>query len=195
MFEPNPNTFQLLQLNIAANGFQNKSVCYQAAVSDCCEEKEFYIYDNFSGMSGFAVDMDKIAGESKKCIVQTVTLDSVTENFHPRLLKIDVEGFELDVLRGAKHLLADNPGLTVILEWDVEGLIRERGEDVADATLDIFKGYHCYAARYMQPLKKLDINNHDMIKGIGCNCDLVFTKDGHLETLVDAPLTDEELLG
>jgi FkbM family methyltransferase len=42
--------------------------------------------------------------------VEVRTLDDVLEGRHPRLLKIDVEGSELDVMRGARHLLlADDP--------------------------------------------------------------------------------------
>ena len=54
--------------------------------------------------------------ESGNVTIQCVTLDSALVGFRPNLIKMDIEGSELDAVIGAEHLLrANRPGLAICL--------------------------------------------------------------------------------
>jgi FkbM family methyltransferase len=99
-FEPHPETANQLRRQMAANHANNVEVV-EAAVCDKIGTAEF-------GDDTIAV-MASLAGAattSRTITVQTTTLDRVAASrTSPDLLKIDVEGAEIDVLRGAEQLI------------------------------------------------------------------------------------------
>jgi len=99
-FEPQRVVFQTLCANMALNSVQNVH-CFQNAVSS--KKTELYIpaidYDkegNFGGIS-----MQKEGTEE----VKVVKLDSFISIKSLSLIKIDVEGMELNVLKGARKTI------------------------------------------------------------------------------------------
>ncbi|MBA3949261.1 MAG: FkbM family methyltransferase, partial [Acidobacteria bacterium] len=71
-----------------------------------------------------------VAGRSDATAVAATTLDAVAERVAPTHVKIDVEGFEGDVLKGAVATLRrDRP--VVFLELHC-AMLRELGEDPAE---------------------------------------------------------------
>ena len=93
-FEPDEETFKCLELN---NKNMNSDL-YNLALSNISGESNLYL-DNEGGNSSL-VDF----GTESNVIVETRTLDSF--NFEKiKLLKIDAEGFEPEVLEGAKESL------------------------------------------------------------------------------------------
>jgi FkbM family methyltransferase len=96
-FEPQRLLFQTLCANMALNSLPNVH-CYYAAVSDKCGSilvppLDPHTEQNFSGLSLLS-ESDK--GDEVDCItVDTLELSGCD------FIKIDVEGMELDVIRGA----------------------------------------------------------------------------------------------
>lgn len=184
-FEPNSRLFGILKDNIESNGFTERTSMYKKAVSDYTGEQTFYIYEGHASMSGFMSEHTDFDYARKEEIVEVIPLDSVDEiiNNPVDLLKIDVEGYEYDVLKGADKLL-DKPELTVIIEW-VPRYVRERlGEEALDNTLKIFqdKGFKVYCAKFGETLVKMDFS--DALKDIE-SCDLIFTRGNHLDSLCE----------
>jgi FkbM family methyltransferase len=115
-FEPSPFVFPYLRRNVQLNDLPNVEVL-ELALSDCERDRApFYPapHDHF-GMGALAPQFN---GES--CLVRTRTLDEILEEKKIRrvaVLKVDVEGHELAVLRGARRLLERSESPIVIFEF------------------------------------------------------------------------------
>ena len=92
-FEPDPNVFDCLNLNTDKSN-------YNCALSNRKEEVDFYI-DSSGGNSSI-----RESKETKlKTKVEARLLDEFIKNEKIKLLKIDAEGYELEVLLGGKDNL------------------------------------------------------------------------------------------
>jgi FkbM family methyltransferase len=105
-FEPDPDNFALLQANLAANSARGVTPI-RAAAGPTANRERLYRYDH--GNAGRHSLLPIHGGESVD--VDTVRLDDVwdQQGFGDRplrLIKIDVEGYELAALSGAPRLLA-----------------------------------------------------------------------------------------
>lgn len=101
-FEAHPLTSEILKKNILLNGFQNIEVLNYALGSS---EGKAKIYDNWQINRGGASLVVKT--ENAACHeIDVHLLDSVwPEEIIPKVIKIDVEGFELEVLKGASSTI------------------------------------------------------------------------------------------
>jgi FkbM family methyltransferase len=112
-FEPTPQVFEQLQENIEANNCKGVK-CIQAALSDKPGQAKFYIYPESHDQNS----LRPLASRDARSVDVTVeTIDSICEQQNLTRLdfvKIDVEGNELGVLKGAVQTLARfHPLLTV----------------------------------------------------------------------------------
>jgi FkbM family methyltransferase len=108
-FEPVPSSFQHLVDNIYLNRIIDRVRPLNVAVGSVAGELEMVADQDTVNR----IIMGEVyAGERVK--VPVVTLDEVLAGQVPRLIKIDVEGFETQVLGGATHTL-ENPGLEAVL--------------------------------------------------------------------------------
>ena len=134
-FEPRRLIFQMLCANIALNGIANVHAHELALGSreQTITEGRFPVAENVNA-GAFAIG--SIAGDEETIAMRT--LDSFAPKL-PRidLIKADVEGFELEVLRGAEALIRrDRPIL--YLENDRPELSRNLLQHVAELGYDIW---------------------------------------------------------
>jgi FkbM family methyltransferase len=104
--EPAADTFGLLEENIALNGYQVTAV--RAAAGDHC------------GSARFSAGLDaanRLAADGP-AVTDLVTVDSLIGDRQVTGMKVDVEGFEIDVLRGAARALADHRIGLIQIEWN-----------------------------------------------------------------------------
>ena len=106
--EPHPQNFQILSYNKHQNNATNV-ILYNIALSD--SEKQLKFYVGPSSTSGTIVEEQvnnhPIDFDGEYLTVKTRTLDSILaeERISPTIIKIDVEGAELQVLHGAINCL------------------------------------------------------------------------------------------
>lgn len=101
-FEPVPGTFAALQARLRNRG---QVFCHPVAVSDRCGEVRMTAVPD----SQINRITDEQAASKPMVTVETITLDSFLEAHGwpgVGLLKIDAEGFDLHVLRGAREAFA-----------------------------------------------------------------------------------------
>lgn len=112
-FEPSPANLSILEWHRTHNAFSQWAIVPKA-VSDVDANEDFFLVDaGDSPMNSLATGAPEtpfMSGRSlRKISVQTITLDTLCSEIgvKPDLVKIDVEGAELLVLRGAARLLRE----------------------------------------------------------------------------------------
>ena len=124
-FEPNPGAQAVLQRHVWMNGLSRRVRIVGAAVGENAGEAILYAA-GADGMSRLGEPNQALAGSVREIKVPVVTLDDYcqTENLKPDWLFIDIEGFEIAALRGARSLIQSRRGaLGIIAEmhpgvWD-----------------------------------------------------------------------------
>jgi len=109
--EPEPRNAAKLRGNVAANGFGNVTVLEKAA-SDTPGTLSLHIAD--LGENHSVADLGYGRGTVS---VEAVRLDDAITG-PVRLIKVDVEGYEAQVLAGLERTPRDNPGVVLVIEFD-----------------------------------------------------------------------------
>jgi FkbM family methyltransferase len=143
-FEPAPNAFALLQRNIADNGLGASVTAKAAAVAGAAGKARFYVGRDVSFSSLHRTT--RLDDGATTVDVEVVTLDEALPNVQSiDLLKIDVEGGEADVLRGARQLLRRSRAPIVQFEFSHKNMDEKRrrafDETVAMLASDGFRIY------------------------------------------------------
>lgn len=154
-FEPDPDNFTRLQRNLKLNGIDQVSA-FNLAVGEHAATLQLHRYGKSNAGRHSLVDLH--AGETIP--VQVVSLDEHwSAQALPagpiRLLKMDIEGYEVFALRGARHLLARCEWL--LLEHSPAYL--ERSGAGINALIDLLQesGFKPYLPSGNAPLQAIDI--------------------------------------
>jgi FkbM family methyltransferase len=122
-FEPHPDLFK--QLNFNVSQFCQSNICGRVELTQCAVSSKSGVAtlecsNGFEVNDGIARIVDNSRGAINPIQVKSVTLDEITRGRgNYSVLKIDVEGHELSVLKGANRLLQSN--VRHILFEDHEG--------------------------------------------------------------------------
>ena len=116
-FEPDPGTVRHLRRNIEINNLDGRVTVYELALGDAESEISFTI-----GLD----TMNKVAAVGDKNVrsVRQQQLDTLIGEYQPVMIKMDVEGYEEEVFRGAQALLANKCLKVIELETVTPGIQR-----------------------------------------------------------------------
>lgn len=112
--EPIPKTYKILNKNISVNNLQNKVVTLNIGLGS--EKGSLNFTESLDALNHVVFDSGKDTVN-----VQVDRLDDLPLKATPVLIKIDVEGYESDVLNGGEDLLNRNALKAIIIELNGSG--------------------------------------------------------------------------
>lgn len=140
-FEPHPINARRLRENRDMNKLGNISV-EEKAVSDIAGKIFFYAQRGSRNMGLSSLQLNHDIDNYEKIEVETVTVDDF---FRERLIpcsaiKIDVQGFEWQVLKGAKKIIQEDRPYIFFEHEDEYFSSQEKGEEIKNELTRFFKG-------------------------------------------------------
>jgi FkbM family methyltransferase len=117
-FEPFPPNAALLRDNISRNSFSSKIEMHQRALGSAPGVARLDLSEDNQGDHRVAVGPTR----RRSVDVEVVTLDATLAGRNPSVMKLDTQGSEVAILRGATIALAANP--MIVLEFWPYGLSR-----------------------------------------------------------------------
>jgi len=148
-FEPCLSTFNKLTENVFINNILNIE-CINNALSE--KEEIKVLHSSLDGFDAWNTLGKYSKSQNYECEeVKTITLDSFMDKINKSvsLIKIDVEGWEMLVIKGAKTILSREDAPTLIIEFDDENA-KNSGfncSDLFDELLNL--GYLMFSYNYI----------------------------------------------
>jgi len=157
-FEPQLQNFELLKKNVEMNNITNV-VLFNNACSDVLEEVNMPYVDtsNPVNMGDFTPNVINTKQSSK---VKTIILDNLKL---PKidLIKIDVQGYEIKVLKGLKELInKDKPILIIELEDCSMNKVNSSCKELIKSIREL--GYYIFLLDYEYPSDHLCVHNNNL---------------------------------
>jgi len=132
-FEPAPESLQALRTHIQLNLLTDRIAAIGCAVSDTTGEAKFYAH-SFNGENTLSAAFARRVPVARPVLVPVTTVDAfcAAHRIAPALLKVDIEGFEIHALRGAKETLRRHRPAVVVelhpMNWPEIGVSRDQAE-------------------------------------------------------------------
>ena len=161
-FEPDKRSRTLLHENLKLNGIENVQV-FKEAVTDHCLGVDIYLSKK-PNQTSIAMNV------GRKAHVPSTTLDTHAHFYDDKVfIKMDIEGAEVEALRGAKKILSHNEHVKILMEIHPKMYTKKR--DFRE-TMDLL-AFHGFRMKYIVNAKGM----MDMFRAKGAK--LVKEFDGY----------------
>ena len=156
-FEPSPGTSECLRRTIVGSRFRDRWQLVEKAAGEMVGTCEFFAADSgLDAYNGFA--NTQRSAKARRLEVQVTTLDAQWKELGcppVSVIKIDVEGAELQVLGGAREVVAtERPA--ILLEWNMLNL-RAYGKVPGDLLVPAAGlGYRVFSAPHLIPVSSVE---------------------------------------
>ena len=154
-FEPDPYNYNLLCKNIKVNGCRNVIPVQKAVFGKSGKTELFLDKSNLGGHSLSEANVDKRASIT----VEATSLDDYFKNtdYKIDIVKMDVQGSEMEVLKGMTNMLNRNDNLKIITEFWPLGLRNSGSSPISFLNKLVEYDFALYLVG--QSLKPLNINH------------------------------------
>lgn len=191
LFEPNPHLCEVLRHSIASHAAGGRYQLHQAALSSAVGQAVFHVDRKWSGTSSLDFEAPdapykgKGEQEFERIDVAINTLDNVIAD-NPRLgqgiaIKIDVEGHEPKVLKGAERTLARSR-FFVLLEFS-DAQLRRSGANPLEFAASLLRLGQMFRISTEGDLRPVE----EVASLRGSHCDIVVSNDPALIALLRSP--------
>jgi len=155
--EASPDAAKVLKHNFAVNSLSSQVTLLNCAAGECAAKVEMLT----TGAGGADYYVIPSSPRPDTITVRQATLDQIcsVSGFVPTHLKIDVEGYEEEVIRGAEHTIRSAKPI-IFLELHGTFILRRRRMPEAVLTLLADFGYHTFFSRHA-PLTVEAITAHE----------------------------------
>lgn len=155
--EPVVSSFEILRKNIELNNFQDLIKAINIGISN--KEEILNFSSNQDTLSHVVTSVDEKKGGIK---VNSSSLDKTLKGIVPKFIKIDVEGFETNVIEGAEKTLQNKNLNGIIIELIGGGRYYGFDEDILHQKI-LSYGFNTY--KYYPKTKKIiSMNNKKNMK-------------------------------
>ncbi len=139
-FEPAACTYDYLNENVSLNRFTNVTVVNKG-LGDKQEQRQLHYSE--AGLTEGTASLKYADGRAASERVALDTIDNLIQELPiPDFIKIDVEGYQLEVLRGGEHFLKTHAPLLMAELRDVGAANRAIFEEIENYVADL--GYQLY---------------------------------------------------
>lgn len=176
-FEPNPATFAYLNQTVEANGLSDVVTPVNLALGE--REGDLFFFSDRNSSSASHLITDATLARASTTTVPVTTVDAFVETHGVKRLdfiKIDIEGFEIDALRGASATLARLQP-TVLVEFNAFTMIGFRNINPREL-LALIRSTFPYVYRWVGEPRPITNDSdalmfiHDNLVSAGCVDDL-----------------------
>jgi FkbM family methyltransferase len=156
--EPNPAMRRLLQKNTRINWSLGPVEIHDCAITERSGFVEFAV--PIGRAANASISTSPAAQDDRRFIVPSQSLDELLEGARIDLVKVDVEGFETAVLRGASNTLRESATAQIVLEWSLAQM--KTAGFSADDLLKVFaeqqlSAYHLPSSRFVAEAAWLEL--------------------------------------
>lgn len=163
-FEPHPHTFSILQENVTLNQAHAIQLINQAVGAQAATVQ---LYDRPDIGRGAATLIPPVESTTSYPVVQTRLDDYFPDGSRIDLLKIDIEGRELEALQGAQRILSAAEPPALIVEYSVDNRSSDALYDflreINDYRLFKFKIWKGKVCPLVEIQSKAELPRHDNV--------------------------------
>jgi FkbM family methyltransferase len=170
-FEPMKETYEVLKYNIDLNKYGKRITPFNIALSDQNGEADLFAATEVDELGSFEDGLHTLYATNDRSVllhkIAMEKMDDKKELPSPDFIKLDVEGAELHVLRGAADTLKKHHP-KILLEFNAETF--EAAGYTQNDMLDFLKpfGYKFYTVETRGKLLPLDLSNMPKLCNLYC---------------------------
>lgn len=149
--EPIKETFHILNQNVLLNKAQENVTLLNIGVG---EKQQKLFFSSLKDTVNHVLTEKEILSQQNE-VVQVEILDDILKNETPKIIKIDVEGFETNVINGAFNILSNVNLKAIIIELNGSGIRYGFDDNILHHKI-LSYGFTCYAYEpYKRKLKQI----------------------------------------
>ncbi len=119
-FEPIKSTFSRLLQNVKINKIEDRVTLFNIGLSNQIDTLKFT--SNLDATNHVSTNLTELGSGEEFVNVDTIDNILMRKNFKPTIMKIDVEGFEKEVLSGGYNLLQSQELRVILIELNDSGI-------------------------------------------------------------------------